>query len=112
MYTEIINNEELLELRLAFDMACNELGLGTSVANSERRERLALAVAREGRGTRSQRDPHASCASDDIVEASHFISFSFSQAAFVVGNAGASSAKAGAEMASKNPVRIARLSVF
>jgi hypothetical protein len=41
VYTEILNNEALAELKLAFDMACNELRLGTSTKDTERRESLA-----------------------------------------------------------------------
>ena len=51
MYVEILNNENLAQLKLAFDMACNELGLGTSAKDIERRERLAmlmLSLAQEG----------------------------------------------------------------
>ena len=55
MYTQILNNEDLAELKLAFDMACNELRLGTSARDTERREHLAmlmLSLAKEG-----ERDP-------------------------------------------------------
>jgi hypothetical protein len=55
MYAEILDNERLSELKLAFDMACNELHLGTSAKDTERRESLAklmLALAEAG-----ERDP-------------------------------------------------------
>jgi hypothetical protein len=55
VYVEILNNEGLAELKLAFDMACNELGLGTGAKDTERRESLAklmLSLAQEG-----ERDP-------------------------------------------------------
>ena len=38
VYTEILNSEDLAELRLAFDMACSELGLGTNADDEGRRE--------------------------------------------------------------------------
>jgi len=41
VYTEILNNEDLAELKLAFDMACNELRLGMSAKDVVRREHLA-----------------------------------------------------------------------
>jgi hypothetical protein len=40
MFREILNNEDLVALRRAFDLACVELGLAT--ADTEARERLAL----------------------------------------------------------------------
>jgi hypothetical protein len=55
VYAEILDNEDLSELKLAFDMACNELHLGTSAKDDERRESLAmlmLSLAKEG-----ERDP-------------------------------------------------------
>jgi hypothetical protein len=55
VYTEILNNENLAELKLAFDMACNELRLGTGAKDAERRESLAklmLSIAEAG-----ERDP-------------------------------------------------------
>jgi hypothetical protein len=55
MYIEILNNQGLAELKLAFDMACNELGLGTGAKDIDRRESLAklmLSIAKEG-----ERDP-------------------------------------------------------
>jgi hypothetical protein len=55
VYIEILNNEGLAELRLAFDMACSELGLGTNDDDGGRREHLAmfmLTLAHEG-----ERDP-------------------------------------------------------
>jgi hypothetical protein len=51
VYTEILNHEGLAELKLAFDMACNELRLGTSAKDTERRESLAklmLSLAEAG----------------------------------------------------------------
>jgi hypothetical protein len=51
MYVEILNTPGLAELRLAFDMAANELRLGTSAKDIERRESLAklmLEFAQEG----------------------------------------------------------------
>ena len=53
VYTEILNNGDLAELKLAFDIACNELRLGTSAKDTDRRERLAklmLSLARTGEG--------------------------------------------------------------
>jgi hypothetical protein len=41
VYAEILNNNGLAELKLAFDMACNQLHLGTSAKDTERRESLA-----------------------------------------------------------------------
>jgi hypothetical protein len=55
VYIEILNNDGLAELRLAFDIACNELRLGPGAKDIERREHLAmlmLSLAKEG-----ERDP-------------------------------------------------------
>jgi hypothetical protein len=55
VYTEILNNDGLAQLKLAFDMACNELHLRTSAKDTERRESLAklmLSLAKAG-----ERDP-------------------------------------------------------
>jgi hypothetical protein len=41
MYVEILENDNLAELKLAFDMACNELRLGTSARDTALREHLA-----------------------------------------------------------------------
>jgi hypothetical protein len=41
VYIEILNNEGLAEMKLAFDMACNELRLGTSAKDVVLREHLA-----------------------------------------------------------------------
>ena len=41
MYVEILDHENLAELKLAFDMACNELLLGTSAKDIMLREHLA-----------------------------------------------------------------------
>jgi hypothetical protein len=41
MYVEILNNENLAELKLAFDIACNELRLGTTAKDIDLREHLA-----------------------------------------------------------------------
>jgi hypothetical protein len=41
VYVEILNNEGLAELKLAFDMACNELRLGMSAKDVALREHLA-----------------------------------------------------------------------
>jgi len=41
MYVEILDHENLAELKLAFDMACNELRLGTSAKDLVIREHLA-----------------------------------------------------------------------
>ena len=41
MYVEILENENLAELKLAFDMACNELRLRTSARDIALREHLA-----------------------------------------------------------------------
>jgi hypothetical protein len=51
VYAEILNNQGLAELKLAFDMACDELGLGTGAKDIERRESLAklmLELVQEG----------------------------------------------------------------
>ena len=56
----ILNNEELVELRLAFDMACNELGFGTSTKDKVRREHLALLMSELAKG--GERDPNVICA--------------------------------------------------
>ena len=55
MYTEILNNENLAEPKLAFDMACNELRIGTSAEDIQLREQLArlmLELVQKG-----ERDP-------------------------------------------------------
>jgi hypothetical protein len=55
VYIEILNNDGLAELKLAFDIACNELRLGPGAKDIERREHLAmlmLSLAKEG-----ERDP-------------------------------------------------------
>jgi hypothetical protein len=55
VFIEILNSEDLAELKLAFDMACNELGLGPGTKDTERRENLAklmLSFAERG-----ERDP-------------------------------------------------------
>jgi hypothetical protein len=44
MYVEILDHENLAELKLAFDMACNELRLGTSDKDIVLREHLAKLV--------------------------------------------------------------------
>ena len=52
MYTEILSNEDLAELKLAFDMA---FGLGPGTKDTQRRENLAklmLSFAERG-----ERDP-------------------------------------------------------
>ena len=55
MYVEILDNENLAELKLAFDMACNELRLGTSAKDMALREHLArLMLERVQAG---ERDP-------------------------------------------------------
>ena len=41
MYVDILDNDNLAELKLAFDMACNELRLGTTAKDIDLRERLA-----------------------------------------------------------------------
>jgi hypothetical protein len=41
VYVEILENENLAELKLAFDMACNELRLRTSARDIALREHLA-----------------------------------------------------------------------
>ncbi len=55
VYVEILDHENLAELKLAFDMACNELRLGTSAKDVVMREHLAklmLDLAQAG-----ERDP-------------------------------------------------------
>jgi hypothetical protein len=41
VYIEILDHEGLAELKLAFDMACNELRLGTGAKDVVLREHLA-----------------------------------------------------------------------
>jgi hypothetical protein len=41
MYVEILDHENLAELKLAFDMACNELRMGMSAKDVVLREHLA-----------------------------------------------------------------------
>jgi hypothetical protein len=41
VYVDILDNDNLAELKLAFDMACNELRLGTTAKDIDSRERLA-----------------------------------------------------------------------
>lgn len=41
MYVEILDHENLAELKVAFDMACNELRLGTSAKDLVLRGHLA-----------------------------------------------------------------------
>jgi hypothetical protein len=41
VYVEILDNNNLPELKLAFDMACNELRLGTGAKDIVLREHLA-----------------------------------------------------------------------
>jgi hypothetical protein len=41
VYVEILDHENLAELKLAFHMACNELRLGTSAKDVVLREHLA-----------------------------------------------------------------------
>jgi hypothetical protein len=41
VYVDILDNDNLAELKLAFDMACNELRLGTTAKDIDLRERLA-----------------------------------------------------------------------
>jgi hypothetical protein len=41
MYVEILDHENLAELKVAFDMACNELRLATSAKDLVLREHLA-----------------------------------------------------------------------
>ena len=55
MYVEILDHDNLAELKLAFDMACNELRLGMSAKDVALREHLAklmLDLAQAG-----ERDP-------------------------------------------------------
>jgi hypothetical protein len=54
VYTEILNNGDLAELKLAFDMACNELRLGTSAKDVVLREHLAKLMLEVQAG---ERDP-------------------------------------------------------
>src|SRR5205085_10601856 len=44
MYTEILNNDELVELRAAYEKACEELRLGMNGEDTVRREQLALVM--------------------------------------------------------------------
>jgi hypothetical protein len=49
-YTDILNNEKLVALRLEFDKACAELMLGTNADDDKRRQdlaRLMLSLVRE-----------------------------------------------------------------
>jgi hypothetical protein len=55
VYVEILDHDNLAELKLAFDMACNELRLGMSAKDVALREHLAklmLDLAQAG-----ERDP-------------------------------------------------------
>jgi hypothetical protein len=56
MFVEILDNPSLAELKLAFDMACNELRLGTTAKDIAAREQLAkvmLEIVQAG-----ERDPN------------------------------------------------------
>ena len=51
MFIDILFDEDQVALRLAFDRACDELGIGTNSDDAHRREHLAmliLSLAREG----------------------------------------------------------------
>jgi hypothetical protein len=42
MISDSFNTEQLLSLRIAFDNACIELGIGADSADEDRREQLAV----------------------------------------------------------------------
>ena len=51
MFVDILFDEDQVALRLAFDRACSEFGIGTNSDDADRREHLAmliLSLAREG----------------------------------------------------------------
>jgi hypothetical protein len=56
MFREILNNDELVELRLAYERACEELRLGTNGDDTGRREHLALLMLSLAKG--GERDPN------------------------------------------------------
>ena len=56
MYTEILNNDELVELRAAYEKACEELRLGMNGEDTVRREQLALVMLSLAKG--GERDPN------------------------------------------------------
>ncbi len=56
MFKEILNNDELVALRVAYDQACEELGLGMSADDTGRREHLAMVMLSLAKG--GERDPN------------------------------------------------------
>ena len=50
MYLEILNNEQLAQLRVAFDKACVDLGLGMNADDKGRREHLAMVMVSLAKG--------------------------------------------------------------
>ena len=50
MFVDILFDEEQAALRLAFDRACSELGIGTNSDDADRRERLARLILRLAQG--------------------------------------------------------------
>jgi hypothetical protein len=57
MFWEMLDNEELIGLRTAYDEACVELGLTISDADQGRRERLAVIMLSLAKG--GEREPDA-----------------------------------------------------
>ena len=55
MFREMLDNEELVELRRAFDKACEDLGLGASDDDVSLREHLAVVMLSLAKG--GERDP-------------------------------------------------------
>jgi hypothetical protein len=55
MYIELLDNDQLVQLRIAFDKACEDLGLETN-ADDKRREHLALLMVSLSKG--GERDPN------------------------------------------------------
>jgi hypothetical protein len=53
MFREILNNEELVALRLAYEQACEELGIGMTAEDTGRREHLALVMLSLAKGGES-----------------------------------------------------------
>ena len=68
MFREILYNDELVALRQAFDVACNELGLAGE--DTEGRERLALVMLSLAKG--GETDPEkVRIQAVHLVQASH-----------------------------------------
>jgi hypothetical protein len=56
MYIEMLDNDQLARLRIAFDKACDDLGLGTNADDNGRRDHLAMLMLSLSKG--GERDPN------------------------------------------------------